>query len=169
MKLLTLIIAAFFLSVQYSYSQADTPQTAPSGQIPGVEPGDFPEYIIRPQEDLDPFGMTTLGGSTGEGSFREGAGTLNTRQTRPSNMEINRSVVDDIRERREMDADTNEETEIDYGTAFPASGSGDTGFTDVKPGVYRWTDEKGNIHFTNNLGSVPQKYMYQITDQLEAD
>ena len=28
--------------------------------------------------------------------------------------------------------------------------------------VYRWVDEKGTVHFTDNLGQVPEKYREKI-------
>ncbi len=33
--------------------------------------------------------------------------------------------------------------------------------------VYRWVDENGVMHFTNNVGSVPEQYINQIINQGE--
>jgi len=140
-----------------SYSQTTPP---PNTQPP---PESFPEYIVKPSEDLNPYGLSSLESSTGN-EYREGAGTLGTKlDGRPSNREVNKRAEE---KRAENQSNKNpqqnqavEEIVVDDDVAVenfsgtPSSGSSS---------MIRWVDDQGVTHITNNIGSVPAKYRDQI-------
>lgn len=167
MKILTFIIVFLMLTGTYSLSQTGGGEAPPSIPPQSQEqPSDYPEYIIRPQEDLDPFGGSTIGGSTTGPDYREGAGTLGTTQKKPSNVEVNRELIEK-RKKKLQDQAESEKPEIDYETAYPSGGYEDLRRSAPKTNLYRWTDDDGIMHVTNDLGSVPPEYMEQISNQLE--
>ncbi|MGI9535301.1 MAG: hypothetical protein ACR2NW_10165 [Thermodesulfobacteriota bacterium] len=157
MKKIIYILAVLPLMYLTSYAQ-DTP-TTPTQPAPDA----FPDYIVRPSEDLNPYGMSSLGTSTEDG-YREGSGTLGTKTTgRPSNRDVNKKYEE---KRAKNKANENkqqtqsiEEIEIEDTSAVenfsstPKSGNSN---------MIRWVDEDGVTHITNNVGSVPAKYRDSI-------
>ena len=140
-----------------SYSQTTT---APNTQPP---PESFPEYIVKPSEDLNPYGLSSLESSTGN-EYRDGSGTLGTKLTgRPSNREVNRKA--DEKRAQNLENENNQQNqvqeeivveddvEVEDFSSTPRSGSSS---------MIRWVDDEGVTHITNNVGSVPAKYRDQI-------
>jgi len=171
MKFIILVSTFVLFSSIYSYSQNNdggqpAPVQAPAAQTQpqSQQPSDYPDYIVKPKEDLNPYGMSSLGESTTDTS-RDAAGTLGTGASRPSNMELNKEIQGKRKE--QLKEGTKEEgngTEIDYETAYPTKENyTDVRSTPVKTKIYRWTDDEGVTHVTNDLGSVPGKYMDQVT------
>jgi hypothetical protein len=113
--------------------------------------------IVYPRENLDPFGLSTIGESTESGQ-REAGSTFGRETKRKSNLEVNKP-----RGKEKGEETTAEEgapsTEREAGSE-PVEG----GYTTPgKRGVlYTWRDEKGVVHVTNDLGSVPPKYQDQM-------
>lgn len=177
MKTLLFVFAALISFNTYSISQTtgggQTPQQpAPAPQ--NQQPSDYPDYIVSPKEDLNPYGMSSIGESTTGSEFREGAGTLGTTQKRPSNLDVNKQNQEKRKEQKETTADqTGEkatpETEIDYEAAYPSEKYTDVKSGPVKTKIYKWTDDQGVKHVTNDLGSVPPQYMDQVKEQLEKE
>ncbi len=117
--------------------------------------------IVYPREDLDPFGYSTLGGTSGLGN-REDTSTLGTDTRRKSNIEVNKP-----RERKSLEEETGateEQTETGFTESEPASELQSIGYTSParKGGLYTWKDENGVVHVTNDLGSVPLEYQDQV-------
>lgn len=134
----------------------DIPQSAPN--YPIIDNAG----IVYPREDLDPFGYSTLGGTSGLGD-REDTSTLGTDTRRKSNLEVNKP-----REPKKSGEESAGETEEQVGTGFtepePDSEPQSIGYTSParKGGLYTWKDENGVVHVTNDLGSVPLKYQDQV-------
>jgi len=123
-----------------------------------------PWFYYWPQENLNPFGMSSLGENSG-GMGSEAGSTLGTSSRRPSNLEVNpprrnRQTNDVIPSDEELlvappvDAAPDETIsnqftgEIDSNLS-PSEGSGK---------IYQWFDENGVLHVTNELNSVPIQY-----------
>jgi hypothetical protein len=133
----------------------DIPQSAPN--YPIIDNAG----IVYPREDLDPFGYSTLGGTSGLGDW-EDTSTLGTDTKRKSNIEVNKP-----RERKtveEVTGATEEQTETGFTEPEPDSEPQSIGYTSParKGGLYTWKDENGVVHVTNDLGSVPLKYQDQV-------
>lgn len=142
--------------------EVQTPQTQPT------EPGVFPEYIVRPSEDLNPYGLSSMDSATGI-DYRKGEGTLGTRIDRKSNAEVNKAISERKKQLRANEEESSEnsgvergsediDNEIGYETLSPSSSSGKK--------LIRWVDDKGAVHITNDVGTVPQKYRNQIVNQI---
>ena len=156
MKKIIYILAVLPLMYLTSYAQ-DAP-TTPTQPAP-----DFPEYIVRPSEDLNPYGLSSLGQST-EQDYREGSGTLGTKTTgRPSNREVNKRAAEKRAQQKENankqqqqapeQIVVEDDTSVENFSSVPKSGSSN---------MIRWVDDNGVTHITNNIGSVPAKYRDQI-------
>ena len=146
-------------------------QTTPSGQTadPNNPPVDIRqqpyEYYYWPEENLDNFGLSTLGSG-------EGGSTLGRTLKRKSNIEVN-SPKEPEKDAQGTDGGPEggdngtalfppEEGDIDSGTVVeeeaPQSSPSESP-------IYEWVDDKGNIHITNNIGDVPLKYQQEIYKQ----
>jgi hypothetical protein len=163
------VIAAFYFSVPgYVLSQStgsvpdvgDGGNQSPTGasQQPAVNQGgsEPPWYYYWPDENLNPFGMSSLGNEGGGSTFGKST-------ERPSNLQVNPPMReqmqdevqgDDLTKNPAIEDTLRSEEPISIGTPSAA----------VKKGpIYKWVDDKGVIHVTNDLGSVPPKYLHEIT------
>lgn len=169
--ILLLLLGAYPVSAQNgdsdsSGSSEESKDTTPSGQTanPNTPPVDIRqqpyEYYYWPEENLDNFGLSTLGNG-------EGGSTLGRTPKRKSNIEVNSP-----KEPEETDKDT----DGDNGTAISPSEEGDIDSGTIveeeapqsapsESPIYEWVDDKGNIHITNNIGDVPLKYQQEIYKQ----
>ena len=83
-----LLFALVILPLSFTLSNA---QDSPSQPAP-----EFPDYIVKPSEDLNPYGMSSLGTTTEEGAIKDAAGSLGSKTSnRPSNQEVNKSIQDE--------------------------------------------------------------------------
>ena len=142
------------------------PQTTPTPPETQPEP-DFPEYIVRPRENIDPFGMSSGKTSTLK-SYREGAGTLGTKTERRSNSEVNKKIT----ERKEQTKEYDQEKENENPAGTPKTKNQDVQYESVKKSshkgkskMYRWTDDQGNVHISNEIGAIPVKYREQAIEK----
>ena len=149
-------------------------QSAPSsgGEAPEVVESspNFPDYIVTPREDVNPYSLSTMSKST-ETNFREGAGTLGTDVNRQSNLEINASLEERRQERQkaaQSEAEKEGQKEDVTIDSVPGSTQGSRGKKAFSPGVkgglFTWTDDQGVLHATNDLGLVPIKYQMQALE-----
>lgn len=148
-----LLLALLLIPLSFTISFA---QDAPAPE--------FPDYIVRPSEDLNPYGLSSLGTTTEEGAIDDAAGSLgSTTGSRPSNLDVNKSIQEKkLKEQEQAEAQqiANEQSEIveekieydDVSISRPKS----------KSGMIKWVDDKGVQHITNNIGSVPPQYRDQI-------
>lgn len=139
-----LLLIALPLSAFCSLAQA---QEDPSEQ--------FPSPVVRPFENLNIFEMSTMG--SGNLGYRESTSTLASPVKRMSNVELNKPVVKEVE-------NTEEKAEDEGESPAPPVVEG-AGVGAVEPQVpegvsktgplYRWVDEKGVVHVTNNIAVVP--------------
>ncbi len=120
--------------------------------------------IVYPREDLDNFGLSSLGKTTGLGEGLKGS-TLGKDANRKSNLEVNKP-----RQKKESEQNAEESVgESDTGSSEIESVSESTpiGYTSPgkREGLFTWKDQNGVVHVTNDLGSVPVKYQAQIIEE----
>lgn len=175
-----IMISPFSMTGAVAQTGVQPPQT-PVQPVQPQNPQDFPQYIVRPQEDLDPFGLSTLGDSTQFGE-NEGESTFDKDTKRKSNLEVNKR-----RERKKTqeqvqktDGSSNEGDSSTYSPADSGSipdaeafSEQPSGFTSSSSsltqsgGIYKWTDKDGVVHVTNSIGSVPPEYREQAAGEAE--
>ncbi|HET7288899.1 MAG TPA: DUF4124 domain-containing protein [Thermodesulfobacteriota bacterium] len=161
---LMLVVTATYPSfAQYDDTDAGGEETPAqdSNQSPnggGGEPVIVPqqpyEYYYWPEENLDNFGLSTLGQG-------EGGSTLGRSLNRKSNIEVNTPKKPAEDEDTENGEPGGEDTDTEL---YPPDESGltDGSLSGEQPPpapkeseFYEWVDENGNVHITNNLGDVP--------------
>lgn len=163
-------------------SQALAQSTAPAPDTAETPP-DFPEYIVTPREDLNPYDLSTM--EKGEDvDYRQGAGTLGTTEKRSSNVEINEALEQRKEQREKAKQKEKEEEqkkgepeanvsvgEPDNGGGVEVRGptaAGDLSSPGVRAGLFTWTDENGVLHVTNDLGQVPMEYQVEALEDFES-
>jgi hypothetical protein len=116
------------------------------------------EYFYWPNEDLNSFGLSTMG------SGKSGT-SMGTESERTSNLQVNppskRHQDDKGTEFDEAGGDG----PIPSGEEYPdAPGSAiETPSNPVSNNpIYKWVDDDGNLHITNNLGDVPTEYQEEV-------
>lgn len=161
------IISGFFFSLLFAGfvnaqttggGDIDSPSSpATSGGDGDVIQGgtDFPDYMVYPREDLNPYGYSTMQKSS-ETNYRTDYGTFGTKLTQPSNIELNAPRRVEEEQKPESDLE-GEGTPIDFvGEDTPVI---DSSFLDEPTTrLYRWVDDEGVLHVTNDFGKIPQKY-----------
>jgi hypothetical protein len=163
------IIAAFYFSLSgYVFSQTTegAPDGGPGGnqsptsgsQQPGVIQGESepPWYYYWPDENLNPFGMSTLGNEGGGSTFGKST-------ERPSNLQVNPPMQEEMQNQENVDDVTNNVPPEDTLSPEESISVGSPSAPAKKGPVYKWVDDKGVIHVTNDLGSVPAEYLDKIT------
>lgn len=114
----------------------------------GSTPGDFPQPIVVPYQDLDIYEQSTINSRFGE--YRDTSSTLGKRQQRRSNVELNKPTEREEEAEEEALPAAPERAAPYEAPAGPAAES--------KPGdFYRWVDEDGTVHITNNISLVPRE------------
>ncbi|MBI4228775.1 MAG: hypothetical protein HY693_03530 [Deltaproteobacteria bacterium] len=163
-----IIISGFYLSLSefaFSQSTGNPPDaSSPEGQSPtsgSQQPtiiqgeSDVPWYYYWPDENLDPFGMSTLG--------NEGGSTFGKSRERPSNLQVNPPIQEQRQDEVNVD-DLTSNIPVEDTLSSQESISIIRPSTSAKKGpIYKWVDDNGVIQVTNNLGSVPPKYLDKIT------
>ena len=116
-----------------------------------TQPVQPPWYFYWPTENADNFEYSELGNS----SLRGG----NTFQ-RKSNVEVNKKVEEEegITALSAPDTSTSIDVEIDADTAGNSLGSRPVSSSPI----YKWVDDEGVVHVTNEIGSIPEKYRDQV-------
>lgn len=131
----------------------DGSQSPGGGGEPVIVPQRPYEYYYWPEENLDNFGLSTLGQG-------QGGSTLGRSLNRKSNIEVNAPK----KPAEEEDTKNGEAGEATDTELYPPDEPGltDDSIFGAEPvpspkesEFYEWVDEKGNVHITNNLGDVP--------------
>lgn len=163
------IIAAFYFSLSdYVFSQ--TTESAPDGssggdqsptsgsQQPAIIQGesDVPWYYYWPDENLNPFGMSTLGNEGGGSTFGKST-------ERPSNLQVNPPMQEQMQDEDHVDDVTNDIPIEDTLSSQESISIGSPSTPAKKRPIYKWVDDNGVIQVTNDLGSVPTEYLDKIT------
>lgn len=154
----TLVLATFEVRAQEDEGGAageEAPAAPEGAEAPVVIEEEPYEYYYWPDEDLDNFGLSSMGEGT----------TMGKTPQRKSNLEVNPAkpkptpLPED-----EEETPPDESTGAAAGVTPPEAGAGrQTG--DSGAAFYRWVDDKGNLHITNNIGEVPLEYQQQIYRQ----
>ncbi|MCL4246118.1 MAG: DUF4124 domain-containing protein [Candidatus Dadabacteria bacterium] len=162
--LLRTLLSVLFLALPPSFESAaqeaggegggeETPQAAPeSAGAPIVIEEEPYEYYYWPDENINNFGLSSMGEGT----------TMGKTPRRKSNLEANpaKPVPTPVPEdEEEIPADE----AIDSGTAPEPGADRQTGASGAA--FYKWVDDKGRLHITNNIGEVPLEYQQQIYRQ----
>lgn len=158
------IIAAFYISLSdcaFSQSTEGQPTTGGSQQ-PGVIQGESepPWYYYWPDENLDPFGLSSLGEEGGGSTFGKSTERRSNLQVNPPMREQKQYEVqgDDLKKSPPVEDTPSSEESISVGApSAPAK----------KGPIYKWVDDKGVKHVTNDIGSVPPEYLNKITTDKE--
>jgi hypothetical protein len=167
------IISALYFSLPgdvFSQSTGGAPDGGSAGnqsptggsQQPAVIQGesDAPWYYYWPDENLNSFGMSTLGND-------EGGSTFGKSTRRPSNLQVNPPLQEQMRDEENVDDVTNK-VPLEDTLSSQESISISAPSTGAKKGpMYKWVDDNGVIQVTNDLGSVPAKYLDRITTERE--
>jgi hypothetical protein len=129
----------------------------PAGNQGQSEP---PWYYYWPDENLNSFGMSTLGNEGGGSTFGK-------RTERPSNLQVNPPTREQMQNQENLDDVTNNAPLEDTLSSEESISVGSPSAPAKKGPVYKWVDDKGVLHVTNELGSVPTKYLDSITTEKE--
>ena len=156
-KLIFSLILTTFLSLALFFGTAEAQNTQPPVES-------FPEYIVKPSEDLNPYGLSSLDNTTGN-DYREGQGSLGTKTSvRPSNVEVNKKMDAKNEEKAKENDKKSEQAEIKdiapQQNTQPAKSISSSGKGAGK--MIKWVDSQGVVHITNNIGSVPAEYRNSI-------
>lgn len=164
-SLMLMVPAAYPSFAQYGDTESGGEETEPQegNQSPGGG-GSEPviirqqpyEYYYWPEENLDSFGLSTLGQG-------QGGSTLGRSLNRKSNIEVNAPKEPEEGEEAGKEEPGEEDTgtelyppdEPDYEGGPPPSVPKESEF-------YEWVDDKGNVHITNNPGDVPPDKQEEI-------
>jgi hypothetical protein len=138
-------------------SAGNQPPTGGSQQPAAVQgQSEPPWYYYWPDENLNPFGMSTLGNEGGGSTFGKST-------ERPSNLQVNPPMQEEMQNQENVDDVTNNVPPEDTLSPEESISVGSPSAPAKKGPVYKWVDDKGVIHVTNNLGSVPAEYLDKIT------
>ncbi|MEW6143706.1 MAG: hypothetical protein AB1598_01690 [Thermodesulfobacteriota bacterium] len=171
---LLLLVPAYPAFAQYEDSEPGGEETMPeeesqstgqgSGEPVVIEQQPY-EYYYWPEENLDNFGLSTLGQG-------QGGSTLGRSLQRKSNIEVNAPKEPPTQE-GDKDGETGAAQEEEDTELFPPDETGNESVSvDEAPPespkeseFYEWVDDKGNVHITNNLGDVPLEHQKEIYDR----
>lgn len=156
-----LLISIFPLLIAQAQESGESQSEEAIQEAPVVIQEPAYEYFYWPEEDLNNFGLSTMGeGKSGS--------TLGTSTGRTSNIEANEYLRNSKEARNkakaqdEMKPESVKPTEQQdiYEAPQPASSKTPSG----NP-IYEWRDEDGNLHMTNELGKVPPEYQDQFFEE----
>jgi hypothetical protein len=143
-------------------------------QIPSqgtTQNGQFQNLPYFPQENLNPYGLSSLG-SKGLGD-RKGESTLGATTKQKSNIEVNKP-----KEKKESQEATQEQgggeaitntTGTGETQAIPEESNEEVSASSFSKSMefYKWKDKNGVMHATNNVGSIPPEYQDQLVNKPE--
>lgn len=168
-KILLSFLALFVFNTELLWSQnapaGPSGAGASGGQAPSVpSPGDFPQYIVTPREDLDNYEYSNMHNTNFEGN-RENLGNFGKPNVQQNNVEINAELQKMEEERKKSTMPIEGEDAAagfpeDSGAEQPAAGPIDGEYVQPtqKISLYRWYDSDGILHVTDDFGSIPPEY-----------
>ena len=164
--LASLLIIAFYFSLSdCAFSQStEGESTTGDSQQPAVNRGESepPWYYYWPDENLNPFGLSSLGNEGGGSTLGKSTERRSNLQVNPPTREQNQYDVqgDDITKTPPVEDTLSSQESIQIGSpSRPAK----------KGPIYQWVDEKGVKHVTNDIGSVPPEYLKEISTDNKQD
>lgn len=160
LSLLFLIPCVFAQSEEQGSTGGDETETqsAPDASDPIVNIQEQPyKYYYWPDEDLNNFGLSSMG------SGKSGT-TLGSSSERRSNLEVNAPGRPDKAQEDGPESPERSESETDsisapeYGDDATGTPGGDSPAPVSDSPIYKWVDDEGTLHITNNIGDVPLEY-----------
>jgi hypothetical protein len=138
-------------------SAGNQPPTGGSQQ-PAVNQGQSepPWYYYWPDENLNSFGMSTLGNEGGGSTFGKST-------EKPSNLQVNPPTQEQMQNQENVGDETNNVPLEDTLSSEESISVVSPSAPAKKGPVYKWVDDKGVLHVTNNLGSVPAEFLGEMT------
>jgi len=116
------------------------------------------EYFYWPDEDLNSFGLSSMG------SGKSGT-TLGTGSERTSNLEVNPPSKRHQEDKGTEFDETGGDGPIPPREEYPEA-PGEVIDAPSNPAsnnpMYKWVDDEGNLHITNNLGDVPTECQEEL-------
>ncbi len=160
-KIICAALVLFVISYPYN---ALTQEAGDGGTDPSqpVEPEpEAPWYFFLPEDNLNNFNLSTIGDG-------DGGSTLGTTTERRSNLSVNQSLESDKDAKNTEDTDSTP-LEEQSSVIYPElrSGSAQSPPREGNTKVFRWTDENGVLHVTDDLGSVPKEYQQNFAEERE--
>ena len=141
MSQISLLIIALGMFFSFAIPGVVMAQAQAEGVIVLQTPADFPEVIVMPRVDLNPFEMSTLDRST-----------LVVRREERNNL-----VVNQPREKKQAEATVS----VEVAPGEPSNITFHRLPLTTNNRFYRWVDENGVIHVTNDPDSIPSGYRKQ--------
>lgn len=154
------VLASLLCAAYEGKAQSEEGETAPAEQQkPVVIEQPAYEYFYWPDEDLNNFGLSSMGGG------KRGT-TMGSESERKSNIEVNAS----LKSRKEKASDSEEAPQPgaaveETGNPEPYESTSEVRPPASKSRMYEWVDDKGVTHFTNNIGDVPVEYQQQYLEE----
>ena len=140
-------------------SAGNQPSTGDSQQPATIQgQSEPPWYYYWPDENLNPYGMSTLGNEGGGSTFGKST-------ERPSNLQVNPPMPEQMQNQEDVGDATNNVPVEDTLSSEESISVGSPSAPAKKGPMYKWVDENGVIQVTNDLGSVPAKYLDKITTE----
>jgi hypothetical protein len=141
MSQISLLTIAFAILCSLTIPGAVVSQGQGQGVAVLQTPADFPEVVVRPLVDLNPFEMSTLDRST-----------LTVKREERSNLVVNQPREQEPpQETLSVEVSPGEPSNITFHRLPPRTSNR----------FYRWLDENGVIHVTNDPDSIPSEYRRQ--------
>jgi hypothetical protein len=153
--LLLALVLSFETTAQETEGEGGGEETlaAPEGGGAPVVIEEEPyEYYYWPDENLNNFGLSSMGQGTTMGKTPERKSNLEVNPVKPKPAPAP-GDEEEVPSDESIDADIS--TEPNAGRQTGASGAA----------FYKWVDDKGELHITNNIGEVPLEYQQQIYRQ----
>ena len=158
-KLILLSLLMFPLAIGHAQESGESGSEEDVQQAPRIIEEPAYEYFYWPEEDLNNFGLSTMGkGKSGS--------TLGSSTGRTSNVEANEYLRSKKEARKKIEAQEDNNGENVRPSAqeqplYQASELQSSKSPSDNP-IYEWRDENGNLHITNDLGKVPPEYQDQV-------
>jgi hypothetical protein len=173
----TITLLLFLILSPQLITFAQTVDEEPVTQPPPIEPQgpeviqerqEPPWFYYWPQENLNPYGLSTMGED--KGSDDDSGSTLGRSTKRPSNLEVNApsSRLQDQEPGEKQDLATQEEVDSNEGyeniidEITPSA-------NEPRGQIYTYRDEKGVLHVTNNITSIPPQYQQEALGGTEGN
>ncbi len=175
-SIMSLIISSIFFLTPGGFAQTEESdsgpaetesQSSPDASDPIINIQEQPyKYYYWPDEDLNNFGLSSMGsGKTGT--------TLGSSSERKSNLEVNAPGRPEKRKESEPGSPEEGNGKIDSTLApdYDIETIEPPGDSSLRPAsespIYKWVDDQGTLHITNNIGDVPLKYQEEYYNREE--
>lgn len=168
-KIIILLIALFLMNTELLWSQT-APAPAPAGPAGGgaagqaPSPADFPQYIVTPRDDLDNYDYSNMNKSNFNGN-RKDLSNFDKTNVKQNNVDVNAELqkMEEERKKASMPKEGDEaanttEPDMNVDQSDTASQGSEYVQPNKKISLYKWYDDDGILHVTDDFGSIPPEY-----------